>query len=70
LSDKYIRDDRQMTEPTKFLENLEMRADPQAKGGYYNISVGEPLLSNENMERRKSMYKNAIDNFEKDFTIN
>jgi len=57
-------------EPHKFIENLEMRADPQAKGGYYNVPAGESLLSAPNVDRRKSLYKNAIDNFEKDFTIN
>jgi len=41
-----------MHEPTKFLENLETRADPQTKGGYYNIQFGESLLDNENRERR------------------
>lgn len=33
FTDNYVHDDRQLHQPHKFIENLEMRADPQAKGG-------------------------------------
>lgn len=65
-----MHDDRQLHEPHKFIENLEMRADPQARGGYYNVPAGESLLSAPNLDRRQGLYRHAIDNFEKDFSVN